>query len=135
MKLIAALLLFTSTALGQLSESITVEVVDVPVYVTAGDGTPMRGLKKDAFSLFVNGKPKAIDYFEEIDLSGAPVGAHSVRPPVLHQRRLYLLLFDLAFSRPGLIEGVGFLPSNAPRSRLLQVRRAGDYLFLHSRYR
>ena len=61
MKLIAALLLFASTALAQLSESITVEVVDVPVYVTAGDGTPMRGLKKDAFSLFVNGKPKAIN--------------------------------------------------------------------------
>ena len=37
--------------------------------------------------------------------------------------------------RPGLIEGVGFLPSTAPVSRLVAVRRAGDYLFLHSRYR
>src|SRR6266568_2516202 len=112
MKLIAAMLLFTSTALGQLSESITVEVIEVPVYVTAADGTPIRGLTKDAFSLFVNGKPKAIDYFEEVDLGGAryaplpvdAVGAHSVRPPALHERRLYLLLFDLAFSRYGLIE-------------------------------
>jgi VWFA-related protein len=104
MKLIAALLLFASTALGQLSESITVEVVEVPVYVTAGDGTPIRGLKKDAFSLFVNGKPKAIDYFEEVDLAGVPAAEGQARVPVLHQRRLYLLLFDLAFSRPGLIE-------------------------------
>ena len=47
MKLIAALLLFTSTALGQLSESITVEVVDVPVYVTAGDGTPPLSMLLD----------------------------------------------------------------------------------------
>ena len=101
---VSAALLFASTALGQLSESITVEVVEVPVYVTAADGTPLRGLSKDAFSLFVNGKQKPIDYFEEVDLSAGPVGSHSVRPPVLHQRRLYLLLFDLAFTRPGLIE-------------------------------
>src|SRR5437870_4663084 len=95
---VSAALLFASTAFGQLSEQITVEVVEVPVYVTASDGTPLRGLPKDAFSLFVNGKQKPIDYFEEVDLGGAldaplPVGAHSVRP-TLHQRRLYLLLFD-----------------------------------------
>ena len=107
---VSAALLFASTALGQLSESITVEVVEVPVYVTAADGTPLRGLSKDAFSLFVNGKQKPIDYFEEVDLSARPVGAHSVRPPVLHQRRLYLLLFDLAFTRPGLIERAHHFP-------------------------
>src|SRR5436305_12500925 len=109
MKLIAAMLLFASTLLGQVSESITVEVIEVPVYVTAADGTPIRGLQKDAFSLFVNGKPRAIDYFEAVDLAGArraplPVEPHGARPPVLHERRLYLLLFDLAFTRPGLIE-------------------------------
>src|SRR6266545_4543250 len=105
---VGAALLFASTALGQLSESITVEVVEVPVYVTAADGTPLRGLSKDAFSLFVNGKQKPIDYFEEVDLAGggqAPSPVQSASPsPILHQRRLYLLLFDLAFSRHGLIE-------------------------------
>jgi VWFA-related protein len=109
MKLAAALLLFASAALAQVSESITVEVIEVPVYVTAADGTPIRGLQKEAFSLLVNGKPRTIDYFEAVDLGGArraplPDGAIAARPPVLHERRLYLLLFDLAFTRPGLIE-------------------------------
>lgn len=36
--------------------------------------------------------------------------------------------------RPGLIEGVGFTPEIAPRSRPVSLRRAGDYLFLRSRY-
>lgn len=36
--------------------------------------------------------------------------------------------------RPGLAEGVAFAPDEPPRSRLLSVRRAGDLLFLHSRY-
>jgi riboflavin biosynthesis pyrimidine reductase len=37
-------------------------------------------------------------------------------------------------ARPSLVEGVGFAPAGPPTSRLLAVRRAGDYLFLHSRY-
>jgi riboflavin biosynthesis pyrimidine reductase len=36
--------------------------------------------------------------------------------------------------RPGLIEGVAFTPIEAPRARLASARRAGDYLFLRSRY-
>ena len=36
--------------------------------------------------------------------------------------------------RPSLVEGVAFSPDDTPRSRLLSVRRAGDYLFLRSRY-
>src|ERR1051326_5970481 len=105
-----AALLFALNALGQVSETITVEVVEVPVYVTAADGTPIRGLAKDAFTLFVNGKPKPIDYFEEVDFHGGqallpvPAAQGQARVPALHERRLYLLLFDLAFSRPGLIE-------------------------------
>jgi riboflavin biosynthesis pyrimidine reductase len=38
-------------------------------------------------------------------------------------------------ARPSLVEGVAFDPDTPPRSRLLSVRRSGDYLFLHSRYR
>ncbi|HEV2721245.1 MAG TPA: hypothetical protein VG323_14580, partial [Thermoanaerobaculia bacterium] len=94
---IAALFLFATAALGQVSESITVEVVEVPVYVTAADGTPIRGLTKDVFTLLVNGKPRTIDHFEEIDLrKPAPATAPASVPekPSLHERRLYLLLFD-----------------------------------------
>ena len=36
--------------------------------------------------------------------------------------------------RPSLVEGARFQPGAAPRSRLLSVRRAGDHLFLRSRY-
>jgi riboflavin biosynthesis pyrimidine reductase len=38
-------------------------------------------------------------------------------------------------ARPSLVEGVGFPPDTPPTSRLLSVRRVGDYLFLRSRYR
>lgn len=36
--------------------------------------------------------------------------------------------------RPGLVEGQAFLPVHHPRSVPLAVRRAGDHLFLHSRF-
>ena len=36
--------------------------------------------------------------------------------------------------RPGLVEGIAFAPGAAPVQRLLGVRRAGDHLFLRSRY-
>lgn len=37
--------------------------------------------------------------------------------------------------RPGLVEGVAFDPAAPPCSTLLSVRRAGNYLFVRSRYR
>jgi riboflavin biosynthesis pyrimidine reductase len=37
-------------------------------------------------------------------------------------------------ARPSLIEGVAFSPGETPRTKLISLRRAGDYLFLHSRY-
>lgn len=39
-----------------------------------------------------------------------------------------------AAPRPSLVEGVAFTPENAPRSRLLSLRRAKNHLFLRSRY-
>jgi riboflavin biosynthesis pyrimidine reductase len=36
--------------------------------------------------------------------------------------------------RPSLVEGAAFVPDEAPRPRLLSVRRGGDYLYLRSRY-
>lgn len=36
--------------------------------------------------------------------------------------------------RPSLVEGARFRPEAAPQSRLLSIRRAGDYLYLRSRY-
>lgn len=99
MKSAIALLLFAaSAAFAQTRESVTVELIEVPVYVTAADGTPVRGLPKEAFSLRVDGKPREIEYFEEI--GGETSQPRSAAAPQLHQRRLYLLLFDLFFTRP-----------------------------------
>ncbi len=36
--------------------------------------------------------------------------------------------------RPSLVEGVAFAPGATPVQRLLGVRRAGDHLFLRSRF-
>lgn len=36
--------------------------------------------------------------------------------------------------RPSLVEGIAFPPDRPPRQRLLAIRRAGDHLFLRSRY-
>jgi VWFA-related protein len=94
MKLIACLLLLIPTAaLAQVSESTTVEVIQVPVYVTS-HGAPVTNLTRENFRLFVNGKPQSIDYFDVIDFAALPTD--SVRDP--RQRRLYLLVFDLTFS-------------------------------------
>lgn len=38
-------------------------------------------------------------------------------------------------ARPGLLEGIGFTPANAPRFQLACLLRAGDHLFLRARYR
>jgi VWFA-related protein len=100
----AVLALVAATAAAQTQESITVQVVDVPVYVFS-HGKPIRNLTKDDFKLFVNGKPQTIDYFDPIDFSAvAPTtpDANGEAPPAANprERRLFLLLFDLAFNRP-----------------------------------
>jgi VWFA-related protein len=103
----AVLSLLASGATAQTRESITVQVVDVPVYVFS-HGKPIRNLTKADFELFVNGKRQAIDYFDPIEFApsvGAalpraekPLAAAPAADP--RERRLFLLLFDLAYSRP-----------------------------------
>src|SRR5688572_21002432 len=79
-----------------LAENITISVVEVPVYVTGTSGAPVRGLTRDDFELFVNGKPHPIDYFDVIDETVmAPSPAATPEPPRdLRRRKLSLLLFD-----------------------------------------
>jgi VWFA-related protein len=85
-------------------ETHTVEVVQVPVYVTR-DGTSIAGLTRDNFELYVNGKPRSLDYFDVVDFGALGVQEGG---PLLHesatidvrQRRLYVLLFDLVYSTP-----------------------------------
>jgi VWFA-related protein len=90
--------LIAVTASAQMRESITVEVIDVPVYVIDGDGKPVHGLTRDAFTLLIDGKARPIDYFDAIDFGATQQPALAERPQ--RDRRLYLLLFDLTFAVP-----------------------------------
>ncbi len=69
----------------------TVEVVDVPVFVARG-GEPVEGLGRDQFELYVNGVRQPIEYFEAVSANDPAA--------TLRERRLFLLLFDVAFSHP-----------------------------------
>lgn len=100
------LLALTLPLFAATRESHTVEVIQVPVYVTR-DGASVAGLTRDNFELYVNGKAKAFDYFDVYDFA-APAPAASTQEeaaamaPVrdVRQRRLYVLLFDLVYSTP-----------------------------------
>jgi VWFA-related protein len=88
------LVLFAASAFAQqLSETVNVEVIQVPVYVIGPDGNPIKGLKKSQFELWIDGQPKPVEYFDQVDVA-TPLAADEVRPE--KQRRLYLLLFDLS---------------------------------------
>jgi len=76
-------------------EKTTVEVVQVPVSIRTG-ASSVRGLTRDNFELRVNGKAQHIDYFDVVDF--AALSEEQSRDP--RQRRLYVLLFDLANSQP-----------------------------------
>jgi VWFA-related protein len=92
MKSFAAVLLFAATAaVAQVRESVTVQVVEVPVHVTSSAGEPVTGLTRENFQLYVNGKPQSIDYFDALDF--ATLSPEQARDP--RQRRLYTLVFDI----------------------------------------
>jgi VWFA-related protein len=90
------------SAAAQVRESVTVEIVQVPVYITTSDGKPVTGLTKDSFQLSVDGNPQPIEYFDTVDFAAAPAGTQAVERP-RRERRLYLLLFDLTFGTPARI--------------------------------
>ena len=81
----------TAYAAPQHRETTTVEVVQIPVYVTSS-GVSVRGLTRDDFTLRVNGRTQKIDYFDIVDFSS--LSSEQMRDP--RQRRLYVLTFDLA---------------------------------------
>ncbi|MEA2237383.1 MAG: hypothetical protein QOC81_2107 [Thermoanaerobaculia bacterium] len=91
------------SAIGQVRDNVTVEVVEVPVYVTSGNSKPVLGLTRDAFELFVDGKKQTIEYFDAVDFANIPSDKPAVERP-RRERRLYLLLFDLTFATPARIK-------------------------------
>jgi len=106
---VLALIPIIVSAAPQTRERTTVEVVQVPVSVTT-NGSSVRGLTRGDFTLRVNGKAQAIDYFDVVDF--AAMSNEQLRDP--RQRRLYVLAFDL--------------PNTAPFAMYRAKRAAEEYL-------
>jgi len=104
-------------ASAQQRETTTVEVVQVPVYVTTA-GSAVRGLTRDDFTLRVNGKAQQIDYFDVVDF--ASLSPEQTRDP--RQRRLYVLMFDLGNSSP-----FSTLRAKKAAERYIESAQPGDY--------
>jgi VWFA-related protein len=103
-------------AVAQSRESITVQVIDVPVYVFS-NGQPIGNLTKDDFELYVNGKRQTIDYFDPIEFTKVDAVTAPAAPADPRERRLFLLVFDLAYNRPAAI-------ANAKRAAAMMVDQA-----------
>jgi len=84
-------------ALGQLRETVNVNLIEVPVTVVDRNGNPIRGLTADKFELIDQGQKRAITTFETIDFASQVRTASPLNPAA---RRSFLLLFDLSFSSP-----------------------------------
>src|SRR6266508_4619916 len=86
-----------STAFAQLKESISVNVVEVPVTVVDGSGNAVRGLTAANFKLVDQGKERAITSFDSIDFALKQPANVAMNAAA---RRNFMLLFDLSFSSP-----------------------------------
>jgi VWFA-related protein len=91
------LLFAAGAAQAQVTESITVQYVEVPVSVVDRGGNPIRGLTQANFEVVDEGKSRPVAGFEAIDFSKRDASS----PPIsAAARRNFLLLFDLTFSAP-----------------------------------
>ena len=97
--LLAALLATSARGEKTFQDVTDVVVVEIPVQVTR-DGRPVRGLTAADFEVRDGRKRRPIVGFDVIDVApGAPVPTRTADIPV-SGRRHFLLLFDLALSRP-----------------------------------
>jgi len=80
--------------------------VQVPVNINARDGTPVRDLGPEDFTILDNGKQQEIVGFQVVDLDAiepGPTRLEIERSVPAAARRHFLLLFDLSFSAPSSI--------------------------------
>lgn len=100
-RFVLALLVFPVVALTQpaFQEKVTVSYVEIPVTVTGRDGGSVRGLTRENFEVYEDGRKRAIESFEAVDFASRDsIKAISPLNPV--SRRNFLLLFDLSFANP-----------------------------------
>jgi VWFA-related protein len=86
-------------ASAQMNESITVNVVEVPVTVLDASGNAVRGLTAANFKLLDQGKEVAVASVDAIDFAARRT-AGAVSPLHPAARRKFMLVFDAAFSKP-----------------------------------
>src|SRR5438309_6758294 len=98
-RITSILLLTAGPALAQVSETVNVHLVEVPVTVVDRDGNPVRGLTAANFELFDQGHKRQITTFDRIDFA-SPESMKSTSPLNPAARRSFLLLFDLSFASP-----------------------------------
>src|SRR5258708_15718518 len=100
----ASLMLVSAAVFAQVRESISVNVVEVPVTVVDRDGNSVRGLTQANFKLLDNGKERPIASFDTIDFGAAAAGAPDSKLALAKMnpagRRNFMLLFDLGNSSP-----------------------------------
>lgn len=61
-------------------ESVDVELVNVEVWVTDRDGRPVSGLSVDDFTVFEDGQPVSVSYFDEVRGVGVPDLGSALQP-------------------------------------------------------
>jgi VWFA-related protein len=97
-----AVIFAASVVFGQLKESVTVSVVEVPVTVVDRAGNPIKGLTRENFEVIDEGKKREISSLDSIDFSS--IESVSLTSPLNPAaRRNFLLVFDLTFSSPNSI--------------------------------
>jgi VWFA-related protein len=100
-------------------ESIDVTVVEVPVTVIDSNGKPIRGLTRENFEVYDDGKRREVTHFDAVDVSTrlrgaaptpatAAAGAAAETDGPLPEQRPYLrnfmLLFDVSDSSPAALK-------------------------------
>lgn len=98
-RIFSALQLAAVAAFAQVSETVNVHLVEVPVTVVDRGGNPVRGLTAANFALIDQGTRREITNFETIDFAQRE-NERGVSPLNPAARRSFLLLFDLSFSSP-----------------------------------
>ncbi len=85
----------------RVAETMEITVVEVPVTVVDREGNSVRGLTAENFEILDEGKRVPIEYFDVVDM--AKLDTSSGSPLPVAATRHFLLLFDLANSKPGTI--------------------------------
>jgi VWFA-related protein len=98
----AAVIFAASVVFGQVKESVTVSVVEVPVTVVDRAGNAIKGLTRENFEIIDEGKKREISSLDSIDFSSVE-SMSQASPLNPAARRNFLLVFDLTFSSPSSI--------------------------------